>query len=244
MNHIRLETVDSTNERLKREYQGHPHLTVLSAVRQTAGRGRLGRVWIDDGKSALFSILLKEGLDVATLDRIPLIAAVALHKTLKAYVRGLRIKWPNDIVCAEGKLAGILCESVIEDGRVLALVVGFGVNANTLDFPDEIAASAVSLFGLTGRRTDPVEIVERTAAAFVAELAAERAGESDWRAYANRVSALRGERIFFLREGVRRDGVAGRIQQDGSLRVETSAGILDLRSGEVTITGGMKLPSE
>jgi len=244
MNHIRLETVDSTNERLKKEYLRHPHLTVLSAVRQTAGRGRLGRVWIDDGKSALFSILLKDNLDVAAIDKIPLLAAVALHKTLKAYVRGLRIKWPNDIVCAEGKLAGILCESVIEAGRVNALAVGFGVNVNTLEFPDEIASSAVSLFRLTGRRTDPIEIVERTAAAFMAELERERTGASDWHAYVNRVSALQSERIFFLQDGVRRDGVAGRIAKDGSLVVRTPQGEVRLHSGEVTITGGMRLPSE
>jgi len=244
MNRLHFETIDSTNRYLKETFRDHDDGTILSTAVQSAGRGRLGRIWVGDGKSALFSILLKDRLSLATIAPIPLIAAVALHKTLKTYARGLRIKWPNDIMSSEGKVAGILCESVIEGTRVDAFVVGFGVNVNTVTFPDEIASSAASLFLLTGRPVSINDVIEKTAAAFLAEWQLSLQGSKDYLAYANRLSSLKGERIFFLENGIRMDGVAGRIKEDGSLEVQTKTGLRSLHSGEVSISGGMKLPSE
>ncbi|HAQ56222.1 MAG TPA: biotin--[acetyl-CoA-carboxylase] ligase [Acholeplasmatales bacterium] len=244
MDHLHFETIDSTNRYLKETYKDHPDGTVLSTAVQTAGRGRLGRTWVGDGKSALFSILLKDRLTLWTIAPLPLLAAVALHKTLKTYARKLRIKWPNDIVSSEGKVAGILCESVIEGDIVDAFVVGFGVNVNTITFPDEVASSAASLFLLTGRPVSIEDVIVKTTSAFLAEWELYLNGSKAYLTYVNRLSSLQGERIFFVENGVRMDGVAGKIREDGSLEVWTQSGMRSLHSGEVSISGGMKLPSE
>jgi len=241
---IRFETVDSTNKYLMDHHADLPDFTVAEAAFQSAGRGRLGRVWHGDGKSALFSVLLKEHVTVANIGLVPFVAAAALHKAMKAHARRLRIKWPNDIISPEGKLAGILCESVIEDGAVRALVVGFGVNVNNVTFPDDIAAEASSLFLESGKAVDVSVFIDEVVAAFTTEWASFRDGASDFLSYCNRHSALKGERIFFLNNGVRMDGIAGTMRKDGSLSVKTKNGTVFLHSGEATISGGMKLPSE
>jgi len=244
MNRIHLESVVSTNIYLKERAGELPHFTCVSAVRQTAGRGRLGRSWNDGGVSALFSILIKDGLTLERLESLPLIAAVAVHKTLAVLVRRIRIKWPNDIVIHYRKMAGILVESVIEANIPHAAVVGIGINVNEVAFPDGLESIATSVLQESGRKSAIGPLIDGIIAAFAAEWEAVLAGSDEYIGYCNRHSALKGERIFFVQNGVRMDGIAGRMLPDGSLKVKTKHGTICLKSGEVTISGGMRLPSE
>lgn len=97
------------------------------AERQTAGRGRRGRVWHSTpGQSLLFSILLKGGH--LSADLLVLASAAAVAQTLSSLaVPSVQIKWPNDILIAGKKVCGILCESRIVHSQAW-FVVGIGIN--------------------------------------------------------------------------------------------------------------------
>lgn len=138
-------------------------LTVFAEY-QTAGRGRQGRPWITpERKSLLFSTLL---LCPATADRVHLLtlaAGVALAEALEAMgICGLGLKWPNDLVAGNRKLAGILVEARTVQ-KNLALVLGIGLNVNQLpqDFPVPLDQQGTSLAILAGHTHDRVEIARR-----------------------------------------------------------------------------------
>lgn len=129
---IALEVVDaigSTSDALKaRACAGPSQEAALLARRQTGGHGRLGRTWHSIEGNLHLSVLLRP----PTL-RWPghwsILAAVALADAVRRYLpepNALRLKWPNDLLLGEGKLAGILLEASASEGPWL--VIGFGVN--------------------------------------------------------------------------------------------------------------------
>ena len=89
---IHFESIDSTNTYLKKKYEHYNDFQIISADHQTEGRGRLGNTWLDDGSSALFSILLKRKMEVSLCSKLPLVASVALHKVLNLKIKNLSIK--------------------------------------------------------------------------------------------------------------------------------------------------------
>ena len=128
-----LPSVESTNTALLQAAKdGAPHASVLVAEEQTAGKGRLGRSWTAPARSGLFaSVLLRPEVPLAAWSWLPLLAGVAVREAV-ARASGLEIglKWPNDLVVADGELAdrklgGILCETV---PGASAVVVGIGLN--------------------------------------------------------------------------------------------------------------------
>jgi BirA family transcriptional regulator, biotin operon repressor / biotin---[acetyl-CoA-carboxylase] ligase len=128
-----LPSVESTNTALaEAAADGAPHASVLVAEEQTAGRGRLGRNWTAPARSGLFtSILLRPELPPVSWTWLPLLAGLAAREAVaRASQLEIGLKWPNDLVVAEGELAdrklgGILCETV---PGATAVVVGIGIN--------------------------------------------------------------------------------------------------------------------
>ncbi len=109
--------------------EGRPAGAALRARRQTAGRGRLGRVWEAGADDALLlSVLLRPALPAGRLGLVALAAAVATREVCASAGADLGIKWPNDLLAPDGrKVAGILAEAEHHGGRV-AVVLGIGVN--------------------------------------------------------------------------------------------------------------------
>src|SRR5689334_10678627 len=126
--------LDSTNRYLVDEARaGAPAGVVAVADHQTAGRGRLGRTWIaPPGAALLVSVLLRPRLPADRVHLVTLAAALALVDALPD--AGARIKWPNDVVVDDRKLAGILAEA--DSGG--AVVVGMGCNVRDDWFPEEL----------------------------------------------------------------------------------------------------------
>jgi BirA family biotin operon repressor/biotin-[acetyl-CoA-carboxylase] ligase len=150
-NLIFYEVTDSTNtqakEMLKR--RALPEGTVLVAARQTAGRGTGAHRWESaTPESLLFSLILQTPLQCQPLAFLP---AIALAHTLREYYGiDAHLKWPNDVLVGNGKLAGILCEGVSQPNLETAWVVGVGVNVNQQVFPEPIRGSAISMHQVTG----------------------------------------------------------------------------------------------
>ena len=143
---LRFDTIDSTNtEALNQARAGAKEGLCIVALEQTAGRGRRGREWVSEkGAGIYFSIVLRPELELRFLPLITLMAGVAVHDTLS--YAGLRpdIKWVNDILVNEKKIAGILAETT-ETPDGLAVIVGIGINIRSSNFPPELASTATSI---------------------------------------------------------------------------------------------------
>jgi BirA family biotin operon repressor/biotin-[acetyl-CoA-carboxylase] ligase len=133
MNEVRLEEIDSTNSYAKLNLENFADRTVIYANRQTSGRGRLCRKWVDLGLGNLFmSIVLKPSTDFKYVySNITQYLSVCLCKVLELYNLNPKIKWPNDVLINGKKIAGILSESVMQNGgECKGIVLGIGVNIN------------------------------------------------------------------------------------------------------------------
>lgn len=128
--------LDSTNTYLKaRALGGAPGGSVCLAEMQSAGRGRLGRVWVSPFASNLYlSLLWRYAAGPAALAGLSLVAGVALVRALKQFVpEGLGLKWPNDVQWQGRKLAGVLIEMAGESAGPSHAVIGIGVNVRMPD---------------------------------------------------------------------------------------------------------------
>ena len=167
------ETGSTNKDLLDAARDGEAEGSVLVTGHQTAGRGRQGRVWVDEPESSLLcSILLRP--DVAWAPLIPLVTGVALVRAVRhqADLRpGFRVglKWPNDVLVAdqdrERKMAGILAEATsipgpASEGGGLVVVVGFGVNLRFSQPPEgEVADRAIDLASAAVAAVDRLDLL-------------------------------------------------------------------------------------
>lgn len=149
---IWLDTIDSTNSEALRRLPELEGGTVLAARDQTAGRGQRGNTWFTEpGKNLTFSLILKDlPLSAPEAMRICVLSSVAVACFLESRGVQASIKWPNDIYTGGRKICGMLIENTLgPGGRVVASVVGIGINVNQTVFPQ--LANATSLALCTGR---------------------------------------------------------------------------------------------
>jgi len=216
---------------------------VLVADHQTAGRGRLGRTWeAPPGTSLLFSTLVRTSLPVGRLHLVTMAVAVAASDACDA-VAGVRprLKWPNDLVVpgedgSTRKLAGILAESVVRDGGVVALVVGTGINVNwPSDLPDELAAIATSLDRHAGHpvdREDLLVAVLRGLDPILGALEGPGGAEALLLRYRH-LSATIGQRVRVELGAGALEGVALDVADDGHLLVAVDSEAVRVAAGDV-----------
>lgn len=172
---VRLERVDSTQSEARRLAEaGAPDGTLVWALRQTKGRGRMGRRWRSASGGLYASWLLRPKFPPERLAGLALACGEALASALREFGAATSVKPPNDVyaLCADGKgrkIAGILCEASGSGGRLDWLVVGFGINADN----EPPLKRSVSLRALTGR---PVGVEAVLKAAMARLSRARRAG--------------------------------------------------------------------
>jgi BirA family biotin operon repressor/biotin-[acetyl-CoA-carboxylase] ligase len=226
----RFTSIDSTNRYLLDEARaGAPEGVVAVADHQDAGRGRLGRVWSAPvGSSLLVSVLLRPRVAPERLMLVTMAAGVALAEAVEA-VAGIDVglKWPNDLVVGERKLAGLLAEADVPAGadRPVAVVVGAGCNVQWDSFPPELEGSATACNLEAGHPVGRDEVLD----AFLDRLALRYAALDDVpAAYRARLATL-GRRVRVelgagASAGTNVVGLATGIDDSGRLLVETDAG--------------------
>jgi BirA family biotin operon repressor/biotin-[acetyl-CoA-carboxylase] ligase len=207
---------------------------VVVADRQTAGRGRLGRTWeAPVGASLLVSVVVRvdDARDDASL--VTPAAALAAADAL-ADLAGIdaRLKWPNDLVVDDRKLAGILAEAVAT-GRV---VVGMGVNVHWNAFPDELASIATACNFLSDRPVDRAELLASWLTRYDATL--HELTTADGRARLRDACAARsatlGRRVRVELPGRVFEGTATGLAPNGMLEVTRDDGTLEaVAAGDV-----------
>jgi BirA family transcriptional regulator, biotin operon repressor / biotin---[acetyl-CoA-carboxylase] ligase len=196
---IHLESVDSTNTYLKKNYQKIDHHTWLSADVQTAGKGRVSKTWFGNNDSLMCSLLLKTNLAYDQINLLPLLAAKSVHQVLSKYDLDIKIKWPNDLLIHNKKIAGILVESIIEDNQVSAIIIGFGVNINHQSFIPEIKDIATSLFLKTNQVYDKKIIYQELIKQFEMDYQTYQKNSQFVIDYCNHHHALKNQTIIIYR---------------------------------------------
>ena len=145
---IKLDAIDSTNDFLKAlaSKQAVDNFTVVTAEKQTKGKGQMGAKWhSEDGKNLIVSILIKEVLqDHTQIFALNIVVALSICEALKSFlIPKISIKWPNDIMADDKKIAGILIENSIKSDGTIVSVVGFGLNVNQTNFEGLPQASSL-----------------------------------------------------------------------------------------------------
>jgi len=243
----RFAEIDSTNRYLLDEARaGAPEGVVVVADHQTAGRGRLGRSWTAPvGSSLLVSVLLRPTLPPARMHLVTAAMALAAGDACEA-LSGLRpaLKWPNDLLIEEAKLAGILAEADLP-----AVVVGLGLN---LTWPpsgsqndietmssrlpeagsgEAATAGAVSLSHAAGRSVDASALLDRLLEG-LGRLVADWDSVSELYRSAC-VTLGRRVQVTLGGEGESITGRAVGVDGDGALCVDTGGGVRVVSAAEV-----------
>lgn len=147
---IKLNAIDSTNDFLKNliSNQEVENLTIITAKKQTNGRGQMGASWnTEDGKNLITSILIKKLIfDTHKLFELNISIAVSIIEALeKLKIPDLSIKWPNDIMSGKKKIAGILIENIIKQKNDIQSIIGIGLNINQTNFDHLPKASSLKI---------------------------------------------------------------------------------------------------
>lgn len=167
-----LAEVDSTNAEAARLAAGLTGPVWIMARRQTAARGRRGRVWISPEGNFAASLLMRPMGDPAQVALRSFTAALALADALATLCgprADISLKWPNDVLLNGAKVAGILLESTGQGASVSHLVIGIGVNLTQAPSPEMLEAGAMaptSVQAATGLVVTPDEVLDYLAPAF------------------------------------------------------------------------------
>ena len=233
--------LDSTNEQALRWAQdGAPHLSLVVADEQTAGRGRSGRTWFTPPGAALaFSLILYPNeLGSVPVPRITGLGALAVCDVLQnKYELMAQIKWPNDVLVGGSKLAGVLVEAHWHGDEIQAAVLGIGINVAPDSVPSEreLDYPATCLEVVLGSPVDRWRLLEEVLAATLYRLSS--LNQADFLQAWESNLAYQGQWVQLLKEGS--EPVEGRLiglESDGSLRLELSGGDeKSFQAGEVRL---------
>ena len=132
---IWLDCVDSTNEEVKRRILEFSKPTWIIAKKQSKGKGRNGNSWVSSNGNFSGSMIFFPTIERSYFHLYSFFFGVALFNTIKKLINDevdIRLKWPNDLMIEDGKVAGILRESIdINNKNSVGLIVGVGVNLNS-----------------------------------------------------------------------------------------------------------------
>lgn len=237
---VAFKQTDSTNQQAKLlAGQGASEGTIVTAESQTSGRGRRGRTWLSPvGQGLCLSIILRPPLTPAQAPQITLMTAVAVARTLGNAGVQANIKWPNDILVEDKKIAGILTEISTDMDQVDWVIVGLGLNVNTPAYqvPAAIRGQATSMQIQKGHPLSRTELLGDLLYNFEVcyeQLKTEGFGPimEQWR----RMSDIIGRQVYVDVMGTRHWGTVAAVDDDGVLILEDAEGrTRRIFSGDVT----------
>lgn len=235
-----FDELDSTNaEAMRQADQGAAEGLVIFAGHQRQGRGRRGRTWHTLAEDALaMSVLLRPQLPPESVPQLSLVAAVGLHRALSSFAPDIRLKWPNDLLHAKGKLAGILTEMRAEPGHVHVVVIGIGVNIRrpASGWPADITQPVTDLATAAGRDIPRLEVAGKIIRALDASYRhylEEGFGpirEAWWQAH-----AACHQRVHVHDGGHYIEGIAEALDDDGALLLRHHGGLTRIIAGDLEV---------
>lgn len=228
------EITESTNLDAK-QTENAPDKSIFLADMQTNGRGRLGREWSSPkGCGIWMSILLKPENEIADVSQLTLIAGLAVSRV----INGTVIKWPNDVLMSNKKVAGILTEATLENGKIKHIIVGIGINVNNNNFPEELSDKATSIYIETGKISDREKLILDITKEFFAMY--DEFLHNGFRVfkeeYTNKCTTLSKE-VYLVNDEEKRIAKAVGITDKGELIVELNGKEEIINSCEVSVRG-------
>lgn len=205
--------------------------TLVLAEQQTGGKGRLGRPWHSPkGTGIWMSLIVRPAIPLPKTPQMTLLTAVCVARTIREET-GLpvKIKWPNDIFIGDKKVCGILTELNAESDRVNYLVIGIGLNVNSVesDFPEELAQVGTSLRIESGQSISRVRFIQQFCRIFEETyeqflLEGFQPIKSEWEAYSYTIGRL----VTIQTISQKLEGRAIGLNEEGVLLVEDEAGLV------------------
>ena len=237
---VQLSSVDSTNTHCLEALRNNKSLSAVAVWtdHQTAGRGRSGRTWVSTpGASLCLSAGFRLPAGFQPVEGFSVAVGVALVQVLRNFGADIDLKWPNDLLFQGRKLGGVLCEAVTSDQEQL-WVAGVGINLAYIEvqasahalLPANLAETGVSIgiealaHGLAQALMDVLSQANQSV--FVGELLAQASACDPWL----------GQTVEVFDQGVPTNrGIAKGIDDTGQYLLQTPAGQLRLRHGELSL---------
>jgi BirA family biotin operon repressor/biotin-[acetyl-CoA-carboxylase] ligase len=217
------------------------HGAVVIAEQQESGRGRLKRKWLSPKGGLWLSVVLKPRIPVSGITLLPFVAALAVCAAIREGTRlDARLKWPNDVMIAGKKVAGILLNVSAEAQQINYAVIGIGVNANVDSsaiasrLGSKLLQQITSIRDELGRDANRLQlatlVLEKIESCYLGlEQKGARAIIQAWK----KNSDMLGHRVAVMQNGrTIHQGVAADVNEDGSLLIHTNS------SGDVSVVSG------
>jgi BirA family transcriptional regulator, biotin operon repressor / biotin---[acetyl-CoA-carboxylase] ligase len=238
---VRLEalgTVGSTNKEARiRARQGERGPLWITAVAQTEGRGRMDRTWASPQGNLYASLLLCDASPVERAPELAFVAALALRDAIVAEAPALAgelgFKWPNDLLLAGEKCAGILIEGDVDTDKSVSAVIGIGANCTT--HPPAATYPATDLRA-HGAQIAPAQLLRKLSATMCRRLAQWDRGQNFPAMLADWLIAARGigDEVTVRNGGGERHGRFVGVDQSGRLVLELAGGGVEkISAGDV-----------
>lgn len=236
---VRLDTVDSTNAEARRRADlGEPGPLWIWSARQSKGRGRAGREWTSQFGNLFASLLIRLNCPLKTASELALVAGIITYETVAKLIAyegraDLLLKWPNDVLLAEEKVAGMLLENVGRPNNQGSVIV-IGTGINLADYPENLPQPAISLdaYGLSVSPGHALEVLAQTTHEWL-----QRWGEGSTfptirRAWLDRAGPA-GRPLVVRLNGTQIEGAYAGLDPDGALRLKTLEGERLINAGDV-----------
>lgn len=240
MNIVVLDTVESTNTYCMQRMRELPHATCVAANVQTAGRGRRGRAWVSQlGASLTFSLVWRFDCGAAALSGLSLAVGLGIARGLQQLGVAAQLKWPNDVLVQNKKLAGVLIELQGDMDGPSTAVIGVGLNVRlNADLQANIDQPATDL-AQQGLEIDPnlllsllLQQLQTVLQQFTDKGFASLRDE--WHSF----HAHQHQTVQLLQaNGASQTGQCMGVTDDGTLLLQTLDGLQKFASGEVSLRG-------
>ena len=232
-----LEEVDSTNRYVFDYIDQNSHLPyVCFAEYQTGGRGRRGRLWHSPLGNIAFSMAWSFERGVVAIEGLSLLVGLAVVKALASEgVEHVQLKWPNDVLCKQAKLAGILLEMKGDPQGLCQIIIGVGINMALPMGLEEIDQAYASVFD-----KNPKVSRNRLCAQLLNQLAAMMPvfAEKGFAPFADewkRYDAYAGKIVRLSSGEYLKEGVAKGVTQKGALLLECDGNLEEVYAGELSL---------
>lgn len=221
---IELEEVDSTNEYCKRNDGGED--LIVTAVRQSAGKGTKGRSFISDFGGLYVSVMRHyDNFPASDAFKIMVNGCIAVCRTLENFGIPAVIRWANDVLADGKKICGTLIENTFSNGYITRSVLGSGINVNN-EIAPQIKDIAVSMKEIAGRSFDIDEVKK----SFIGNLGKEYTID-DYKSYVNWLNT----EVLLKTDTTERKVTALDISPEGRLIVGWRGDIIEVSSAEVSL---------
>ena len=235
------ETIDSTqNLAISLASKPDSHGTVVIAEQQKSGRGRQDRKWLSPRGGIWLSVVLRPSIPTAKITLLPFVTGLAVYDTINTTGLDARLKWPNDVIISDKKVAGILLDISAQADQVNYAVIGIGINTN-------VDASAISArldgikitsisgeLGHTVSRLDLTRSLLENIERYYVEM--EQRGVDTILQEWKKRSDILGRKVTVVQNNKMIQGVAADVNYDGSLLVQTDHGVINVVSGDIHVS--------